>query len=1391
MEGEGGGLEEDKNHNKYSLKILLVSGINDGFNAECVKREALKMMKTSTITIDLPKQIHQVSCLNACFLDEKVIRFIVTDDGSLSSTSNDNGTGTNNGTNNGHISLFDYDVGAHESIPHEGGLTVSMIDNDTSINPIASTNSADNEKWSFDMNTGVQIDCKECRSIFMILTAKSNLGRLRICWVDFFSLEMKCQYEMQRSCNNSKVYCIHPLHSPEHSVVAAIAIQKPTTVKSDNAKSEILLVQCGLIKEMEKINDLELTDTDNETPLVVSRAKTTIVNPHIVFTIPISTSEKIQIPTDSTQMAGLISMNKDTYSFSYRVEYERFISYWEFQSGEHKLVGQIKSLLCIGKLDEAEQILTESSHDQLNGKYGSTHNSEVALWRFKHIMLTNEKILSRDKKDQVLEIFRLLATAAVSGGENGLQSLMKASEALRHWPRQKNRNYESGGPKIRDFRVVMSAMSMNMKNVMKYVSPHHYKIVEREIKSLDAKVNCLKCIEAILEVGKEEVPLGFRLSDVNSIEQLFKLLISNGSFPTAELVRQYDAGKMIGPKQMASSVVCIPTDINPRSYCSWLEEIVFPSLIFHQEMLDPIKKWCCKTADFFDQETSYGIDGSTLLLETVSKVIATISVDNHLSFTSHFSTGRRKRKEKMVADSNIVVIKLFQARLLKEARKIGLSQAEVQLKSFVTKGGAAFIAKDLIRISCESSSVEQFSLSPVKIDVENFCERSDICFDNAVAQYAEDLCDNSQKSYNLKESSALARLCSNPDMKCQIALKVLRSAQLSNEKADNLREFAAEAIEWAQQHSIKSELQEVSRLLVIDDMVRRYCGNKAAELFRVYDTLHSSRLLNHVIRFIDRPSQLEDVLFLCDSFTHLSKVDACVSILERVALAPETTEVEGEVSSEARSKQCEHIICTLAKMDVKLAKSVAIKLCIFCSEMTNQVCNKLDNHYRQDENKRVYEACCSAVVAIGTTIAQQLTTSAYYHQCNCVEFQRLQSFSKDFERLRYLYLNFGVGLSLADLRRGHRNHDFAVSIITSFLDAWMIAIKQEVDSDLKLFLERARRGVSMLCGNDSSKIEAVWCKALASIASSLIENGNEDACLKMLEASGILNEIRNESAYIAIISSVIALCSKGSADTELESEDLSSSSMRRVLIAGSLLQEHVLMLCSENLLPSVVFLNNATDIITQVILRADCGVGETMDAFKCELHEKSQSHKPLSLLRKQFDSSDAPKSTARLHPTWYIGDGLLLPPTEAMIHCMRLFKELMIQSSLLVEETNPAYINGLYEFLHSRGAYSISSRMLTCAFTVTLTSTTHALKDHIISAQTDISHDVICRLAERSLGSSGSGNTSGNIDMELAVCHLLSLPIKVAFKVRTRVSEQITFTRLDRARLTIFSFLLQ
>jgi hypothetical protein len=128
----------------------------------------------------------------------------------------------------------------------------------------------------------------------------------------------------------------------------------------------------------------------------------------------------------------------------------------------------------------------------------------------------------------------------------------------------------------------------------------------------------------------------------------------------------------------------------------------------------------------------------------------------------------------------------------------------------------------------------------------------------------------------------LAELTKSPDLTCDLALRICRLASLSEDVPDCVIAFANEAMNLALSEGIRSELKEAIRLLVINDIIRRYCGHSAREFFNLSDIRLASRLLDFVCTHVNSPNVLIDALVLCDAFTHLSKIDACALIVQRM-----------------------------------------------------------------------------------------------------------------------------------------------------------------------------------------------------------------------------------------------------------------------------------------------------------------------------------------------------------------------------------------------------------------------------------------------------------------------------------------------------------------------------
>jgi len=113
--------------------------------------------------------------------------------------------------------------------------------------------------------------------------------------------------------------------------------------------------------------------------------------------------------------------------------------------------------------------------------------------------------------------------------------------------------------------------------------------------------------------------------------------------------------------------------------------------------------------------------------------------------------------------------------------------------------------------------------------------------------------------------------------------------------------------------------------------------------------------------------------------------------------------------------------------------------------------------------------------------------------------------------------------------------------------------------------------------------------------------------------------------------------------------DASEEGMKRVLRAASLLRDQSLAISPKSVLPSLVSFGSLLDTVGEAFTRADERKDEIMDAFGQELQPsvwKQRLSSDEGLSQKLLCVS--PVHRPALHPTWYIGDGLLLSPTELL-----------------------------------------------------------------------------------------------------------------------------------------------
>ncbi|KAL3793113.1 hypothetical protein HJC23_005615 [Cyclotella cryptica] len=233
--------------------------------------------------------------------------------------------------------------------------------------------------------------------------------------------------------------------------------------------------------------------------------------------------------------------------------------------------------------------------------------------------------------------------------------------------------------------------------------------------------------------------------------------------------------------------------------------------------------------------------------------------------------------------------------------------------------------------------------------------------------------------------------------------------------------------------------------------------------------------------------------------------------------------------------------------------------------------------------------------------------------------------------------------------------------------------------------------------------------------------------------------------------------------------DLSQSliAMKNMAQASLLLREHIILLSPPSMLPSSITLSNITEFVCEVSCRADLGIGENIE--KCmdllqvgnRMHQRHLTRSP-GLLTEMNRPSPAPV----LHPTWYIGDGLLLPPVETLLLSMTSCKMILdFESHKSPELGYFAYslmkAPDIIHVLEARGAHSTSLRLISFCESVALSQSISSLPFSHSSVR-----KICAALAERSLGGMESGLTSGDIDAMLSISFLIgNLPKEKAFNI--------------------------
>ena len=709
--------------------------------------------------------------------------------------------------------------------------------------------------------------------------------------------------------------------------------------------------------------------------------------------------------------------------------------------------------------------------------------------------------------------------------------------------------------------------------------------------------------------------------------------------------------------------------------------------------------------------------------------------------------------------------KLIQAYLLQDARKFCeklpyCNLSMFTLHNFASMGGADTLSIELLRQICEGSKVSSLSK---EIDVfDSFCSEHNVNFDFIVDKYTTRLSSGRGGSnYQiLCQIALLAEKCRNEKAKVAIGLKALQNSLLSTKVPNDIQSLAESILTWARNHlELLPQAEEAVRLLKVNEILRRYCGNSSINFFRVAEPEHSRRLLAHVCRSIYEKRILSDALALCEAFTHLSKVDAACMIIQNIIVAGVPD------NSDSIRDRCFIIFTRIYEENDIFGNDVIHRLIIFVDELISD-CNFLNGDLGK-EKIHVSSVCkliCSLLsYIINKQVHEGISWLLQYG------FHSLKSLLNRVRRRILLQREFDIFLPLTSHNPGwmfrENVHEVVFEPIISFTNRCACSDDEFLEGSsnflqLRGLILKGKRAFNFIYGEGVISTHE-WLKAINNALPKILDGSSEKGrtiCIEVLHMSGVLSQYQNVDTQRLAASILISIsksfCSIGGAIAKtastLQNENLIAS-MKCVIQSRVLLQEYGLINFSDGeSLSRVLDLHGLSDFISDLLIRADGSIGEEVDSFWRKLRQfvRKRRMDKGSCKTMTYTQSILDSSVARFHSSWYVGDGLLLPPLETLKYSLQ-FSVAMLQRSTASIPT--VFCHDIVTFLVNRGAHNLALRA----------------NFVMISAQTfdiNIEH-IITPMAERSLGTSGSGIVSGTVDSQCAVVYLLGLSKKKAFKV--------------------------
>lgn len=658
------------------------------------------------------------------------------------------------------------------------------------------------------------------------------------------------------------------------------------------------------------------------------------------------------------------------------------------------------------------------------------------------------------------------------------------------------------------------------------------------------------------------------------------------------------------------------------------------------------------------------------------------------------------------ARDDIVLIKLTEARCIHDARELGLSQEFTDLRRF---DGVDNVAKELCRTLGRDRLLD---------DLVPFCGKYDVDFNQVLADNIGQLCRGKDVTETtIMEACSLVYLCLTVADKCNAALVVLRAARVFGTPNSEIFLLADQSTQWAAaDQSMKEELFEARRLLQIDAIIIKYCGAAARNMFQIENPRHSLRLFQFVCDHGGRQEGvIDDALSMCHAFNHLSETDAATKILESALLR-------------RRPELCAALFEELVKHGRRLAATALLRTILAVEVVANQ------NHDATDYVEVFYNCIASLVM---TAREKGLTLDAEVAACVYSLFEKadLREMRERLADIVTLRLSHSIKSTLQTLRNESEIAHLVKQKISEFADE----SGQFLEQDLKA----SKQLCNLLCSRKCVATD-FWFASIAVMVKDRLPNPQSTKALFfVLKSSGMLTP-RKPNAVHNFCQSVVAF---GLVKSAISNSFSSENTIERAMQSLAMVADYSLRQVALDCITVTSTFSDSLEILKQAMEKSDGSYAELLGVFLSKYRWGRQ--KTLS------QSIDGDNHRPRLHGSWYVGDGLLLPPEETLQCALEFLAGRWKRSKGSTE---------LATLLASKGTHSFELHIL-CQAASMLSHNATSREEARLALIQDQLVDSVKAIAERSLGGTGYGITSSLIDSQNALSCLLGMDVKDAFSI--------------------------